>query len=239
MTGRVDTRRVERIRVATEKLPALGASEIAGALAESCRARGKATLCLAGGTTPRATYELLAANPSVSWPEVFVYFGDERAVPPESTDSNYRMAREALFERVALPASNIQRIPAEQPDQAAAARAYDLVLPAALDVLVLGIGEDGHTASLFPGSAAVNETTRRVLPVIGPKPPPQRITITPPVLAAARFVLVLATGRGKAEAVARALEGELDVAACPAQLVRDAVWLMDHEAASALSGAWR
>lgn len=232
-------RRVERIRVATEKLPALGAREIAAALTESCRERGKSSLCLAGGTTPRAIYEVLATNPSVMWPEVLVYFGDERAVPPENPDSNYRMAREALFDRVGVPQRNILRIPAEQPDQDAVARAYDQVLPGELDVLVLGIGEDGHTASLFPGSAALKEQQRRVVPVLGTKPPPQRITITPPVLSAARFVLVLASGRGKADAVARALEGELDVEACPAQLVRDAVWLMDHEAASGLSGAWR
>jgi 6-phosphogluconolactonase len=232
------TRRVERIRVAAEKLPALAAGEIAAALARAARDRGKTSLCLAGGTTPKATYQALASDAAVPWSSVFVYFGDERAVPPENEDSNYRMAREALFERVPLPAGNIYRIPAEQPDQEAVARAYDLVLPDALDVLVLGIGEDGHTASLFPNSAGLAEVQRRVVPVIGPKPPPQRISVTPAVLAAARLVLVLASGRGKAEAVARALEGELAIESCPAQLVRDAVWLMDHEAASGLSGAW-
>jgi 6-phosphogluconolactonase len=104
--------------------------------------------------------------------------------------------------------------------------------------LVLGIGEDGHTASLFPDSPALSETERRVLPVIGPKPPPERLTLTPPVLAAARTVIVLAAGAGKAGAVARALEGQLDIKACPAQLVRDALWLTDHAAAAELSGNW-
>jgi 6-phosphogluconolactonase len=126
----------------------------------------------------------------------------------------------------------------ESPNREQAARDYEAALPEALDVLVLGIGEDGHTASLFPNSSALTETARRVLPVIGPKPPPERLTLTPPVLAAARFVLVLAAGAGKAAAVARALEGELDVRACPAQLVRDAVWLTDHAAAAELSGNW-
>lgn len=126
----------------------------------------------------------------------------------------------------------------ESSDYDAAARAYEGVLPEALDVLVLGLGEDGHTASLFPGSSALFEEARRVLPVVGPKPPPNRLTITPPVLKAARAVVVLAAGGGKAQAVARALEGPLDVGNCPSQLVRDALWLMDHAAAADLSGKW-
>jgi 6-phosphogluconolactonase len=232
------SRRVERIRISAAKLPELAAREIGQSLAQAVRERGKASLCLAGGTTPRAVYETLAKEADLPWAAISAYFGDERCVAPDHVDSNYRMAREALFERVPLPADHIHRMHGENPDRERAARDYDSLLPAALDVLVLGIGEDGHTASLFPNSPALDETERRVLPVIGPKPPPERLSVTAPVLAAARLVIVLAAGAGKATAVARALEGKRDVRACPAQLVRDAVWLTDHAAAAELSGNW-
>jgi 6-phosphogluconolactonase len=233
------SRRVERIRVATTKLPELAAREISRALLLAARDRGQASLCLAGGTTPRAAYEALAAEADLPWSAIFIYFGDERCVAPDHLDSNYRMAREALLDRVPLAPDHVFRMQGENPERDEAARAYEAVLPDAFDVLVLGLGEDGHTASLFPHSAALTETTRRVLPVIGPKPPPERLTLTPPVLQSARLVLMLAAGAGKAAAVARALEGERDVESCPAQLVRDSVWLTDHAAAAELSGAWR
>jgi 6-phosphogluconolactonase len=232
------SRRVERIRIAAAKLPELAAQEIGKSLTLAVRERGQASLCLAGGTTPRAAYEALASNAELPWAAISAYFGDERCVPPDHMDSNYRMAREALFGRVSLRPERIQRMHGENADREQAARDYDALLPEAFDVLVLGIGEDGHTASLFPDSPALTETQRRVVPVMGPKPPPERLTVTPPVLAAARFVIVLAAGAGKASAVARALEGPLDIARCPSQLVRDAVWLTDHAAAGELSGAW-
>ncbi|MGC4090589.1 MAG: 6-phosphogluconolactonase [Polyangiaceae bacterium] len=215
----------------------LAAREIGEMLRAAVRARGSASLSLAGGTTPRAAYQLLA-NEAVPWPQVSIYFGDERCVSAEDPDSNYHMAREALFSRLAQQPASIARMVGESSDYDAAAREYEGVLPDTLDVLVLGLGEDGHTASLFPGSAALHEVARRVLPVIGPKPPPQRLTITPPVLKAARQVVVLAAGAGKATAMARALEGDVDIERCPAQLVRDALWLMDHAAAAELSGKW-
>lgn len=231
------SRRVERVRVGTAGLPELAAREMAQMLAAAVEERGHATLALAGGTTPRAAYERLA-NESVPWQSVSIFFGDERCVPPGDPDSNYRMAREALFERLSAAPARVERMLGESSDHDAAARAYEAVLPENIDVLVLGIGEDGHTASLFPGSSALTENTRRVLPVVGPKPPPHRLTITPPVLKAARDVIVLAAGAGKAQAVARALEGTIDIASCPSQLVRDALWLMDHAAAAELSGQW-
>jgi 6-phosphogluconolactonase len=103
-----------------------------------------------------------------------------------------------------------------------------------LDVVVLGIGEDAHTASLFPGAAALDEAVRRVLPVVGPKPPPQRLTLTAPVLRAARLCLMLASGAGKADAVKRALLDPIDVKAVPSQLARQGVWFLDPAAAAAL-----
>lgn len=221
----------------TSGLPELAAREIAQMLSAAVREHGTATLALAGGTTPRAAYEHLA-NEAVPWRSVSIFFGDERCVPPDDSDSNYRMAREALFGRLSEGPARVERMLGESSDHDAAARAYEAVLPDSIDVLVLGVGEDGHTASLFPGSSALTEKTRRVLPVVGPKPPPNRLTITPPVLNAARNVVVLASGAGKAKAIARALEGELDIASCPSQLVRDALWLMDHAAAGELSGKW-
>ena len=211
----------------------LAAKRIAQALEQCIAADGAASLALAGGTTPRAAYEALAKISGIDWPRVNVYFGDERAVPATHPDSNFQMAQSALFEHVALPPANIHRMHADEADRDAAARAYEELLPAYISVLVLGIGEDGHTASLFPGSAALDEQTRRVLPVIGPKPPPQRLTITPPVIAAARRIIMIATGAGKAEPVRRALRDAPDPKTTPSCLARDGLWLMDP-AASAL-----
>ena len=219
----------------SNQLAELAAERIAEALKRAISTDDAASLGLAGGTTPRAAYEALAKIPGIDWSKVSVYFGDERAVPPTHPDSNFSMAKAALFDRVPLPAANIHRIVAEDPDQEAAARAYEAVLPASISVLVLGIGEDGHTASLFPGSPALNERTRHVLPVIGPKPPPQRLSITPPVIEAAELCIVIANGAGKAEPVRRALKDPLDIQTTPSGLARSGLWLLDHAAAALLS----
>ena len=124
---------------------------------------------------------------------------------------------------------------AERPDREAAARDYERSLPARLDVLVLGIGPDGHTASLFPGSAALDERQRRVVPVTGAKAPAERLTITPPVIEAARQVAVIASGEDKAAMVARAIEGPLAPKAVPAQLARRGFWFLDEAAAARLT----
>jgi len=218
----------------SNQLAKRAAEHIAEALKRAISAQSAASLALAGGTTPRAAYEALAKIPGIDWSKVSVYFGDERAVPPTHPDSNFAMAQAALFDRVPLPAANIHRIVAENPDQDAAARAYEALLPASISVMVLGIGEDGHTASLFPGSPALDERTRRVLPVIGPKPPPQRLSITPPVIEAAGQCIVIANGAGKAEPVRRALKEPLDIRATPSGLARNGLWLLDHAAAALL-----
>jgi 6-phosphogluconolactonase len=212
----------------------VAAERIAQALTRAIAADGAASLALAGGTTPRATYEVLAKLSGIDWACVSVYFGDERAVPPTHPDSNYLMAQSALFEHVALLPANIHRMRGEAPDQDGAARAYEACLPPRISVMILGIGEDGHTASLFPGSPALLERTRRVLPVIGPKPPPKRLSVTPPVIEAAALCVMLATGAGKADAVLRALRGPLDIQITPSCLARAGLWLMDHAAASKL-----
>ncbi len=221
--------------VESSEIATLAAQHIADALKAAIDANGSASLALAGGTTPRAAYEALAKIVGIDWTRVDVYFGDERAVPPNHPDSNFLMAQRALFESVALPPGNIHRVMAEQPDRDAVARAYEGILPERFSVMILGIGEDGHTASLFPGSPALNERTRRVLPVIGPKPPPQRFSVTPPVIEAAERLIMLATGAGKTDAVYRALREPLDIQTTPSGLARGGLWLMDHAAAARLA----
>ena len=180
--------------------------EITRAIAE----RDRCSLCLAGGRTPEPVYRQLASGRGIDWSKVDVYFGDERGVPPDHPDSNYRMVCATLLTRVPSLAGRIHRMEAERPDRDAAARDYERLLPPRLDVLVLGMGADGHTASLFPGSAALDERRRRVVAVLGNKLPAERLTITPPVIEEARVVAVIATGEDKAPAVARAIEGPLD-----------------------------
>ncbi len=214
-------------------LPVRAAARIASELSGALAARGRASLALAGGTTPKATYEALAAL-SLDWSKIDVYFGDERCVPADHPDSNFKLAKAALFDRIAIPDERVHRMLGEALDREAAARAYEAQLPERLDVVVLGIGEDAHTASLFPGATALSERVRRVLPVTGPKPPPERLTLTPPALEAARCCIVLGSGLGKAEAVRRALKEPLDIAAIPIQLARAGVWFLDASAASLL-----
>jgi 6-phosphogluconolactonase len=179
-------------------------------------AHGLFRIGLAGGGTPRAVYaELARIGTSLPWPKVQVTFGDERCVPPDHPDSNYRMALESLLGNALIPPGNIFRIRGEiAPEEAAAACEAQLAAVAQRlgetryihDLLLLGLGEDGHTASLFPGSPSLSETSRNVIPTIGPKPPPQRVTFTFPLINASRHVLFLTGTKGK-EAVLKAVLG--------------------------------
>ena len=178
----------------------------------------------AGGTTPQRCYEVLSGL-DVEWGRVAVLFGDERCVRPDHPDSNYRMAKEALLDRVA-PAT-VHRMPGELgPDDGA--EAYRPVVEAAspLDLVLLGVGEDGHTASLFPGHAALQAPGVVIGIRDSPKPPPERVTLTLGVLREARRVIILATGAGKADAVAKARRGEV-----PSGMIAGARWLIDQAAA--------
>ena len=206
-------------------------AEVSNAIAE----RGSCALALAGGRTPDPVYRELASRSSIDWRKVNVFFGDERAVPPEHPDSNYRMVDLALLSRVPIPPSQVHRMEAERSDREAAAREYECLLPPRLDVLVLGMGADGHTVSLFPGSPALDERRRLVVPVVGTTPPAERLTITPPVIEAARKVAVIATGDDKATMVARAIEGPFAPTAVPVQLARWGVWFLDQAAAARLT----
>ncbi len=194
-------------------------AEIASALAEGAR-----TLVLTGGTSPARCYELLR-EADVAWGRVTVLFGDERCVPAFHPESNYRMAREKLLGYVA-PAT-VHRMAGELgPDEAAELYSRIVASLAPLDVVLLGVGEDGHTASLFPGHPEVHAQGWAVGVRNSPKPPPDRVSLTLPVLQGARKVLILATGAGKADAVARARRGEV-----PSGMIPNARWLIDRAAA--------
>ncbi len=214
------------------------AGRIAAAL-HACIARGGAAgFALTGGSTAAPVYERLAARQDVSfgWNAVTFYFGDERAVAPDHPDSNYRLAHETLFSRLPIAPGRIHRMEAERDDLEQAARDYERVLPASLDLLLLGMGSDGHIASLFPGNPALRERWHRVAPVFGGEPRMARLTITPPVIRQAARIILIGAGRSKREAVARALQGPLDPEACPAQLARRAEWVLDRAAGAGLPG---
>jgi 6-phosphogluconolactonase len=203
--------------------PEAVAAAAAAEIAEAIRG-GSRTLVLAGGTTPRRCYELLAGL-EVDWGRVTVLFGDERCVPASHPDSNYRMAREALLDQVA-PAT-VHRIPGELgPDEGAAEYARIVAGLAPLDVVILGIGEDGHTASLFPGAPELKAKGWAVGVRNSPKPPPERVTLTLQALRGAHQVIILATGEGKAQAVALAKRQEV-----PSGMIAGARWLLDRAAA--------
>jgi 6-phosphogluconolactonase len=199
------------------------AADAAADIAEALRG-GARSLVLAGGTTPKRCYELLSEL-DVEWGRVSVLFGDERCVPPLDPESNYRMAKESLLDRVSP--GNVYRIPAELgPDEGADLYADVVEFVAPLDLVVLGVGEDGHTASLFPGHPALKADGLTVGIHDSPKPPPERVSLTLEVLRDARRVIILATGTGKADAVARARRGEV-----PSGMIPRARWLIDRAAA--------
>ena len=209
---------------------------------ESIVTRGRFTIALSGGTTPRTLYGLLGGEPYLSqidWALVHIFWSDERCVPPDSPDSNYHMAHEVLLSQIPIPAQQVHYMPADQPDRYAASQAYAEEMQRtfgtngipSFDLIQLGMGPEGHTASLFPHQASLHEQQRLVIPVSVPKPPPDRLTFTPPVLNAARNVLFLVTGADKADALHAVLEGPYQPDEYPAQIVRpphgEVVWMLD------------
>jgi 6-phosphogluconolactonase len=228
------------------------AEEVVLAASRAAAARGRFTVALAGGATPRRLYALLADESApfrgrIPWDHTHVFFGDERPVPPEHPDSNYRMAREALLDRV--PAASVHRVPGEDPG---AAERYEDELrrffevpsggpPPRLDLLLLGLGPDGHTASLFPGSAALDERARWVVSPYVDRLGTRRTTLTLPILNRARAALFLVSGAEKAGALAQVLAPAPGAALLPAARVRPdgggPVWIFDEAAASRLGAA--
>lgn len=216
---------------------ATAAAMIAARVAAAISERGSCSLALCGGNTPVPVYRQLAAL-DIDWASVAIYFGDERAVPPDDPDSNFLMARRALLDRLPVPPHAVHRMAAERPDIARAANEYEQLLPLQLDVLLLGVGPDGHVASLFPGSPGITESGRRVMAVASPPPPvrPQvgRMTITALVIAAAREIVTMVAGAEKAPRVAQILDGPDRPMELPAQLARRGTWVLDAAAAGQL-----
>ncbi len=218
-----------------EPLARAAAARIAAAAESTIAAHGRFRIALSGGTTPRRLYQILGGpeyRERVLWARVEILFADERAVPPDDPESNYRLVRESLVDPAGILVTQVRRMRGDDADLERAAWEYESALEERVDLILLGIGEDGHTASLFPGSPALGEVERRVIPVVAPKPPPLRLTITPRVIREAAEVLVLASGAGKASAVALALEGAEH--AVPAGLARQGDWYLDRDAAKGL-----
>ncbi len=210
------------------------AERTARVITESVQARGQCTLALAGGGTPKGVYALLAQMKTLPWDKVVFYYGDERCVAPDDKDSNHRMAHESLLGPLGIADAQIRRMEGEDADREQAAARYAASLPERFDLILLGMGPDGHTASLFPGHEAMGERQRLVMPVKGPKPPPWRLTLTAPVIEAAREVFVLAHGQGKAQKIAEVMGEPIDIAVRPIQLAHAGVWFLDEASASLL-----
>jgi 6-phosphogluconolactonase len=248
--GTVEVRVFETV----DELMHAAAEEVVRGAEEAVRERGFFSWVLSGGSTPRDLYRLLA-SPSyrerLPWSAIHVFWGDERHVPPGDADSNFRMAREAMLDAVPLPPANIHRIRAEEPDAEVAAKAYETELRELFhlapppqdiwprfDLILLGLGKDAHTASLFPGGDAVRESERLVVAPWVAAQNTFRITLTPPVLNAARLVVFLAAGDDKAEPLKAVLEGARDPERYPAQIVEGhRLWLVDRAAARLIDTA--
>lgn len=234
-----------RIFPDVDRLSEALACAIAEKLAMAVRTRGSCSFALSGGRTPRVLYDRLARDhrQDIPWARVHIFWGDERYVPPEDERSNYQMAREALLCDIPVPAANVHRMPTEPADPRDAAAAYERVLRThfatpwpRFDLVLLGLGDDGHTASLFPGSSALDEAERWVVAVKGPSEPRVRLTLTLPAITHAAAIDVIVSGSSKAEPLRRALADDPDPQRCPASAVRRTegalVWWADAAAAA-------
>jgi 6-phosphogluconolactonase len=216
-----------------EALSRDAAARVLGAAREAIAARKRFSLVLSGGKTPRRLYELLAAS-DLPWEQTHVFWGDERCVPRDDAASNYRLARESLLSRISIPSANVHPMPCDPENVSAGAAAYDAELrgffrgsEAAFDLVLLGLGADGHTASLFPGEKTLEERVRWVLPTLGlhATPPVPRLTLTLPALGAARFALLLAAGPDKKPFVDAAARGDSSFPAGRVRPRNGACWL--------------
>lgn len=231
----------------TEALSRASAEQFIRVGNEATAERGVFAVALSGGSTPRRMYEKLASNEfqgRVDWKRAHFFWGDERAVPPDDPQSNYRMADEELLSRVPVPSSNVHRIPAEKNPQVAASE-YEQMLRdfwgnsmPRFDLVLLGLGTNGHTASLFPYTSVLRETARWCAAVWVPELGASRITLTPPVLNHAANVSFVVAGHDKAAILREVLRGAFDPDRLPAQYIQpeggNVVWLVDEAAASGL-----
>ena len=226
------------------------AEEVTRRLVAAVRANGRAAVALSGGSTPKVLYALLADETAfrerLPWKETHFFFGDERHVPPDDKDSNYRMAREAMFDKLdgVLPPGNIHRVRSETPDAYAAAAEYSRGVrtffgdqPPRFDLTLLGMGPEGHTASLFPGTTGLRETTPVAAAYIE-KLAAYRITFTPPTLRNSAVLLLLVAGKDKADTLAAVLEGPAEPDKFPVQGITaddgETLWLLDQAAVAKL-----
>jgi 6-phosphogluconolactonase len=212
-------------------------------LAHAVAARGRAALAISGGSSPRPMFEGWARS-GFDWSRVDIFWVDERGVPPDDPQSNYRFARETFLDPAGVPASSIHRIEAELDPQEAAQRYREAVTKVdRFDVIHLGVGPDAHTASLFPGEPLIADRAGDVAAVYVPKFSQWRITLLPARILAARYIVVLAAGADKAGALHQVLEGPEDPLTFPAQILRHAegevAWFLDSAAAGQLSSAAR
>ncbi|TVM02828.1 MAG: 6-phosphogluconolactonase [Candidatus Brocadia sp. WS118] len=234
-----------------DELSRRAAQEFVRLADEAIRVKGFFTVALSGGSTPRGLYLQLACDDyreQVSWPHVHLFWGDERCVPPEHPESNYRMACEALIHRVPIPKENIHRIPAEREDRARAAMEYEQTLKAffhpdagafpRFDLILLGMGDDGHTASLFPFTSALDETSHLVLANYIEKLDVYRFTLTVSAINQAREVMFLISGASKAPVLREVLEGDYQPQRLPAQFIQPVngrlLFIVDRMAAGKL-----
>lgn len=244
------TRSIEVLATAADLYHA-AAEEFVRAARAAIGAQGRFTVALSGGSTPKALYSLLAANyANFAWDRVFLFFGDERHVPPTDAESNYRMVNEALLTKIAIPAANVFRVRAENPDAAAAAADYETRLRKffdlkagefpRFDLILLGMGPDGHTASLFPDSEGLHEQSRLVIANWVEKFKTFRISFTFPVLNNGREVMFMAAGADKADIVHHVLEPK-NAAEFPSQRVQPSdgklLWMLDEAAAAKLTSS--
>jgi 6-phosphogluconolactonase len=245
---------VIRLLADSNELFHAAAEEVCRIAHMSIETTGRFSLVLSGGSTPRGLYALLAEHPyrsHVEWNRVEFFWGDERAVPPDHQASNFRMAREAMFDKLDIPPERIHRIEAERPDLDEVAREYEAEVervlgrvpgvgrrPPHFNLFLLGMGEDGHTASLFPNTPSLLEKERWVMAQQVPKAPRERITMTPPIINAAHFIMFLVAGPTKADVLAQVLQGSRDPLGYPAQLIHpltgEVTWFVDHAASASL-----
>jgi len=236
-----------------EELNRMAAKIIVDRITESLETKARFTIALSGGSTPKGLYALLATDPSfrerIVWQKVHFFWGDERHVPPDHPESNYRMAYETMLSKAPVPPENIHRVPVEHPDANKSAHEYEQELIRffrleagrlpRFDCVLQGLGRDGHTASLFPGTKAVRERERLVVANWVETLRTYRITMTVPVLNNADWVLFLVSGTEKAETLKDVLAGDKQPERLPARLIQPThgrlLWLVDRAAASGLT----
>jgi len=240
-----------RVLTTPQELFAVAAEEVVRTATEAVSQRGRASIALSGGSTPKSLYNLLATNARsmLPWEQMYFFWSDERHVPPGDPDSNYRMVDEAMLSKVPVPPANVFRAAGENPDATAAAEAYESALrkffqvsteqTPQFDLILLGMGPDGHTASLFPGTKGLQEKSRLVIANWVEKLKTHRISFTFPLINAARCVAFLVSGTDKAAVLKSVLEENVPGEQYPAKMVNPTpgklIWFLDRAAASGLS----